>query len=309
MIRSHMSDGSRVSIVTANLNQGDYLEQALTSVLDQGYPDLEYIVIDGGSTDQSVDIIRRYSNRLAFWTSEPDRGQSHAINKGLARATGAIVGWLNADDLYLPGSLARVASTFAANADLGLLYGNCWIRDEASGLSRAWSGFRPAGLETLLAEANGIPQPSAFVRRSVLVRTGVLDESMHLAMDYDLWLRVYKHASVRSIDEPLSLIRDHPRTKTRRDAPGFVFEFIRALDQFYAGSDVPPAAWRVRSRAYARLYYAAAANVAVGEGKPLSAAPWLGRALRYDPRLVLRIPRALCRLARPEQKRHRQPTQ
>src|ERR1044071_1018124 len=99
-----MGHGLRVSIVSVNLNQGAYLEQAMRSVLDQNYPELEYIVMDGGSTDESVSIIRKYAARLAYWTSEPDRGQSHAINKGLARATGEVVGWLNADDFYLPGA-------------------------------------------------------------------------------------------------------------------------------------------------------------------------------------------------------------
>jgi glycosyltransferase involved in cell wall biosynthesis len=291
-----MGHGLRVSIVSVNLNQGAYLEQAMRSVLEQDYPELEYIVVDGGSTDESLNIIQKYAARLAYWTSEPDRGQSHAINKGLARATGEVVGWLNADDFYLPGALSRVAESFSLDPGVGLVYGSCVILDEASGSRTHWQGVRAPGLGPLLTDRNGIPQPSAFVRRSILEKTGPLDESMHLAMDYDLWLRIYKYAMAYFIDQPLSVVRDHPNTKTRRLASGFVGEFVRAVDRFYAGPDVPSEAWAYRRRAYARLYYAAAETAALTDRQPRTAAQLFWHAVRYDPRLLARVPRALAKV-------------
>src|SRR5882757_342896 len=113
----------RISIITPSYNQAAYIEQTICSVLGQGYSNLEYIIIDGGSTDGSVDIIRKYENRLAYWVSEKDRGQTHAINKGLERATGEIIGYLNSDDYYLDGALAGIADVFGRHPDLDLLHG------------------------------------------------------------------------------------------------------------------------------------------------------------------------------------------
>lgn len=285
-----------VTVVTPNLNQAAYLEEALRSVLLQDYPDLEYLVIDGGSRDGSVEVIRRYAPHLEYWTSEPDRGQSHALNKGLARATGEVVGWLNADDVYLPNTLKRVAMAFREDPELGLVYGDCLVLDERSGELRRWSGVGPPGCVALLVHGNGIPQPSAFVRRSVLERTGLLDESMHLAMDYDLWLRISKHTRARYLPEPLSVVRDHAATKTRRQAVEFVFEYVRAVDRFYAEPPVPAAARAVRNTAYARVYYACAEATGLRLRQPVQALGWFLRSLRHDPRLAFRAPRAMYKL-------------
>src|SRR5512134_129792 len=120
----------KISIVTPSFNQGKYLERTIRSVIEQDYPNLEYIIIDGGSTDESVEIIRKYEKHLAYWVSEPDRGQSHAINKGFDRATGEIFGWLNSDDWYVPGALKAVAEAFAANPEAGAVVGAGEMVDE-----------------------------------------------------------------------------------------------------------------------------------------------------------------------------------
>ena len=120
----------RITVITPSFNQAPYLEQAISSVLDQGYPNLEYIIIDGGSTDGSVDILRKFEGRLAYWVSEKDRGQGHAINKGLQRATGDIIAYLNSDDYYLEGTFARVADYFGCHPDVDLIHGRCRVVDE-----------------------------------------------------------------------------------------------------------------------------------------------------------------------------------
>src|SRR5690242_3711403 len=125
-----MSDLPKISIITPSFNQAAYIEQTIKSVLDQDYPNLEYIVIDGGSSDGSVEIIRKYENRIAFWVSEPDNGQAHAINKGLARATGDIIAYLNSDDYYLQGALKQVADLSNRRSDLDLLHGRCRVVDQ-----------------------------------------------------------------------------------------------------------------------------------------------------------------------------------
>jgi glycosyltransferase involved in cell wall biosynthesis len=155
--------GGLVSIVTPSFNQADYLEQTIQSVLAQDYPWIEYIIIDGASTDGSVEIIERYAGRLAWWVSEPDRGQAEAINKGLQRANGEIVAWLNSDDLYLPGAVSRAVAALQANHALGLVYGDALTID-AQGRPIHSLVFGEWGLEELI-RFRIICQPAVFMRR------------------------------------------------------------------------------------------------------------------------------------------------
>lgn len=180
------SGGLKVSIVTPSFNQGAYLEETIRSVLLQGYDDLEYIIIDGGSSDESVEIIRKYEPWLAYWVSEPDNGQSDAINKGFARATGQVMGWLNSDDVYAPGALHHVTRQFVADVECELVYGRGWYLDESSARTGACSWIRAYDRDLLLT-FNFILQPAAFWRRSLWERVGPLDASLNWAMDWE-WL-------------------------------------------------------------------------------------------------------------------------
>lgn len=175
----------RITIVTPNYNNGDTLERTMLSVLNQGYPNLEYIVVDGGSTDGSVEIIRKYEDRLAWWVSEPDSGQSEAINKGFARATGEIVNWLCSDDELLPGALEYVAGEFMANDDLDVLAGATEMVYSDHSRSSITRIPRQEHLRNL-PYSNPIQQPSCFYRRAIL-RDSALDEQLHFAMDRELW--------------------------------------------------------------------------------------------------------------------------
>ncbi len=177
-----------VSIITPSYNQAAYLEQTLRSVLEQSYPRIEYLVADGGSNDGSLEIIRRYADRLAWWVSEPDRGQADGINKGLQRAQGEIVAWLNSDDLYRPGAIAQAVEFFRVNPSIGLAYSDVESID-AAGERINIMRYGDWGLEDLL-HFKIIGQPGVFMRREVLEQAGLLDLSYQYLLDHQLWLRI-----------------------------------------------------------------------------------------------------------------------
>lgn len=188
------------SIVTPSFNQGRFIERAIRSVLDQrGDFDLEYLILDGGSTDDTISILRRYEDRLS-WVSERDEGQVDAINKGLRASRGDIVGWLNSDDVMLPGALDRVAAAFRAHPEVEWVHGRCEIIDKCDRSIRRWvsayKDFRARhhSFENLLTE-NYISQMTTFWRRRVHDEIGYLDSSLKLAFDYDLWLRLAKRGA------------------------------------------------------------------------------------------------------------------
>jgi glycosyltransferase involved in cell wall biosynthesis len=208
----------RISIVTPSFNQGSFLEATIRSVICQEYPDLEYIIIDGGSTDGSVEIIQKYEKQLAWWVSEKDRGQTHAINKGFAKATGQIMAWLNSDDLYSPGALRRVAETFARHPTADMITGGWLSYTSSTGriipVRPCGIGIRPTPAIMLRRNAY-FGQHSTFWRRELWDRVGPLNESLHFAMDHEFFLRcVLAGARVRLDSEMLAIFRQHASQKT-----------------------------------------------------------------------------------------------
>jgi len=191
-----VTDFPRVSIVTPSYNQARFLEATIQSVLAQDYPNLEYIIVDGGSTDGSVEIIRRYADRLAWWVSEPDRGQTDAINKGFAHASGEIFAWLNSDDTYEPGAVAEAAAFLAAHPQVGLVYGDASFID-AEGRVIGRFNARQTSLKRLRRGGVYIPQQAAFWRADLWHQVGPLDPSFYFAMDYDLWVRLAQVSEIR----------------------------------------------------------------------------------------------------------------
>ena len=222
-----MSLPPRISIITPSYNQADFLEQTIRSVLCQDVDELEYIIVDGGSTDGSVEIIRKYEEQLTWWVSEPDRGQAEAINKGLARSRGEIVAWLNSDDLYAPGALREAVKVLAEDQKLGMAYGNA-VSIDRNGRPLNDMAFDDWSLEGLAA-FNIICQPAVFMRRSTLQKTGFLDPNYHYLLDHHLWLRIAREAAIRHVPSVWAFARFHPAAKNVSQAAGFGQEALRIL--------------------------------------------------------------------------------
>jgi glycosyltransferase involved in cell wall biosynthesis len=236
-----MSDAKslpRITIITPSFNQAPFLEETIRSVLDQGYPNLQYGVIDGGSTDGSADIIQRYRDRLDFAVIEKDNGQTEAINKGLKRADGDIVGWLCSDDTLLPGSLNTLAKHFAQHPGDDWLAGAVRVIDIKGNPT---GKVRPSGTFTLpgvLLRSHerpfNLPQPGVFWRRSLHDELGLLDESLHYCMDFEFWLRLIESGRRPTlIDAELSTYRLHETSKSCAMPMGFTKEHVR-IETHYA---------------------------------------------------------------------------
>lgn len=222
-----------ISIVTPSFNQGQYLEETILSVLNQDYPALEFFIIDGGSTDGSVEIIKKYAHRLTYWESKPDRGQSHAINKGFRMASGEIVAWLNSDDLLAPGALKVVAQAWQQNPGVGLITGQTEIIDQAGKPTGNIFGSEPNVINSLLSSENPVSQPSTFFSTSALKEVGFLDETLHMSMDWDLWLRIGARFPMLFITKILSKSRTWEMTKTRTQLVRSGPEHIRIVKNFF----------------------------------------------------------------------------
>ena len=227
------SDLPRITIVTPSFNQAQFLERTIRSVLDQEYPDLEYLVMDGGSTDGSVEIIRRFAERLTYWTSGPDGGQAAAINAGWRMAHGEVLAWLNSDDVFLPGALSAVGHAFQEHPKAVLVYGQTQLVDpDGLLLGTVGSAYRQ---RTLLYSHQLIPQPSSFFRRSAVEAVGLLDESLHYSMDLDLLLRLSRMARPLMLQQTLAEATIHAEAKTTRDRAIAVAETYRVRRRYVRG--------------------------------------------------------------------------
>jgi len=203
-----------ISVITTSFNRARYITETIESVLSQKYPRLEYIVIDGGSTDGSVEILQRYSPQLAYWVSEPDRGEAHALNKGFARCTGDLVAWLNSDDVYLPGALSSVGAAYAANPE-GIIAGPVVNHWEATGREKViQQRLEMSAMLQFWSNEWSWHQPGIFFSRRALTQLGsLLDESLNYCMDYDLVLRLLRTCKVSMLNSPLVHFRVHESAK------------------------------------------------------------------------------------------------
>lgn len=227
----------KISIVTPSFNQGQYLEETILSVLNQRYPHVEYIIVDGGSTDASVEVIKHYEKHLAWWVSEKDRGQSHAINKGLERVTGDIVAYINSDDVFLPGAFDVVAKVFQENPQANWVCGSCILFGHADEACVKPASPVPGVPEWL--HFNRIPQQSSFWRCSLMDRVGLFEEKFRYVFDYEYWVR-FVHAGEQClpVDFPLAGFRLHGESKTVAEGSKFAAEEQTMREHYLA--KLPP---------------------------------------------------------------------
>jgi len=207
----------RITVVTPSYNQSKFIEATIQSVLDQRYANLEYIIIDGGSTDESVDVIRSYEKHLAYWVSEKDAGASHAIVKGFARATGTILAYLNSDDLYLPGSLEAVAEAMSDPA-VDVVYGNMYWVDTRGSIvgEQRQTPFMSMGY---LYGGSTLQQPATFWKKQLYIKCGEMDPSYRFAFDTDLFVRfALAGAKFKHINRPIASFRIHPESKSSNES-------------------------------------------------------------------------------------------
>ncbi len=205
----------RITIVTPSFNQGLFLEETIRSVLAQGYPRLEYIVLDGGSTDNSVEILTHYDRVITHWESKKDAGQADAINRGFGMATGSVLGWLNSDDIYLPGTLLSIARQFTAKPAAQLIYGEGWYIDESSKRIEPCRFVRRRFDRTYLVNRDPILQPAAFWRQELWTAVGPLNSRLNWVFDWEWFIRAYDLARFDYLPQHLAGYRVQPAAKTR----------------------------------------------------------------------------------------------
>ena len=206
----------KVSIITPSYNQGRYIKRTIESVLSQSYENIEYIIMDGGSSDNTVDILEQYNDKL-IWISEKDNGQTHAINKGINASSGEIIAYLNSDDVYLPGTIEKIVQEFNNRPDVDFLYGDFWgIDKDDNTLSKVKT--IPFDNNILIYDANFICQPASFYRKRLFDAIGLFDDSLHFLMDYEFFLRAAKRRCVIQLyPDYLAAIRFHDDCKTLSD--------------------------------------------------------------------------------------------
>lgn len=246
-----------ISLVTPSYNQGSTIQETIESVLGQDYPGLEYFVADGGSKDETVAILQSYGEQFQ-WVSEPDRGQSHAINKGWGRSQGEIIAWLNSDDLLAPGALPAVGRFFAEHPEIDGLYGDC---DYIDGSGEWLSAYptEPFDYPKLVASTiNYLPQPASFLRRRVLETAGGVDEALHYVMDFDLWLRAGLQHSFAYLPVRLASLRVYGAAKSVAGLDRMGDELVQIYRAYFQRPDLPVEIRALQSKALGMIYQRAA---------------------------------------------------
>jgi glycosyltransferase involved in cell wall biosynthesis len=253
-----------ISIVTPTLNQAGFIREAIDSVLAQEYPALEYLILDGGSTDGTLDILAAYTSNpssdqaLFKWRSAPDRGQTDAINRGWKESKGEILAWLNSDDFYYPGALRAVGEFFRDHPDVDLVYGDGLYVDAQGQALRPYPTSE-YNYQVLIREThNYIPQPSTFIRKRAFEAIGALDESLHYVMDLDCWMRVGLHGKGAYLPVRLAALRLHEGAKSVHRLGDFAHEMVKVYQRFFLRTDLPENIRRYERQSMSRIYLRAA---------------------------------------------------
>jgi glycosyltransferase involved in cell wall biosynthesis len=247
-----------VSIVTPSYNHGRFIRTTIESVLAQDYPHIEYIVMDGGSTDETASVVQDYASRLQF-ISEPDRGQSHAINKGFRQSRGSILFWLNSDDTILPGAVRRAVDALEENPRAGAVYGEGYLIDRDGRTTQRFPCTEPFNLWKLVYLSDYILQQTAYFRRAVLDEVGYVREDLHYAMDWDLLIRIGKRYPLHYIPEYMGCLREYPEAKSFAGGARRIREITAVLRE-HTGMKYPPGAIIYFLAAYQEIWSRALAS-------------------------------------------------
>lgn len=238
----HMPNGNawpKISIITPSFNQGQFIEETIRSVLLQGYPNLEYIIIDGGSKDDTFHIIKKYEKWLSYWVSEADKGQAQAINKGFRKSNGDILAWLNSDDTYMPNAFRRVAEIFLSINDIKMIYGDVNFIDKDSNFLKIFKTQQFDLISQIYT--NMVPQQASFWRKEIFDHVGFLDETYHHPFDNDFFIRVGTTCKVLYEPTLLANYRLHPQSKTEIASVTFFLEYLSILSKYFQRLDIPQA--------------------------------------------------------------------
>lgn len=246
------TDFPLVSVITPSYNQAEYLENTIKSVLAQDYSNIEYLVVDGGSTDGSRDIIHKYQSEMAWWVSEPDEGQASAINKGMAQAQGEIVAWLNSDDLYLPGAVSQAVEAFQSNPETGLVYGNA-VTIDGDGRPIKELIFPNWGLEDLIG-FRIICQPAVFMLHKLYKQVAGLDMNYHFMLDHHLWIRIGYLAHIEHVPALWAAARHHEAAKNVSQAADFGRETLEVFQWMQSQPELGPLVTQNKRKVRAGAY-------------------------------------------------------
>jgi len=242
----------KVSVITPSYNQAEYLEETIRSVLDQTYPDIEYIIIDGGSTDASVDIIRKYENRLKYWVSEPDAGQADAINKGFALASGEYLCWLNSDDVLFPDAISTVIGFLREHPEVGFAYGDI-LHGFTPETGLPWRGRAITHADMLTTFEIPVPQQGSIWKRSVLETVGTLNPQWQVVLDREFFLRIAESCVMAYVPVTLGFFRQHPKSKSVALQTRWLRELPVMYEEYFGRHDLPEAIFSLRGRALAMM--------------------------------------------------------
>jgi glycosyltransferase involved in cell wall biosynthesis len=275
-----MNEHPLVSIVTPSFNKGPYIEETLLSVRNQTYPRIEHIVIDGGSTDETLSILEKYSGDIVC-VSEPDKGQSDAINKGWKRARGDIIAYLNADDTYTSDAVRIVVKFLNEHPDVGLVYGDGILTDENGKFIQTYHAGE-FSLRDLIYCRDNILQPALFLRKAAYDRIGGIDENLHLAMDLDYWIRAGLHFRVAYIPTPLATAKIYGDAKSVALMHKYVSDYEHILEKVFADPHLPPELATEKNAVYNYVYTKGGLDY-IHLGMVKDGLRYLWKALRMNP--------------------------
>ena len=277
----------KVTIVTPSFNQGNFLEETIRSVLLQDYPNLEYVIIDGGSTDNSIEIIRKYERWLAYWVSEHDGGQADAINKGFINSKGEYLGWLNSDDILYPSAISRVVNAFRSEPNIEMIYGDIDQGQSYDLGVEPLHGEQIEFSEMLRTLKVPIPQQGSLWKRSVIERVGSLDARWHVVLDREFYIRVAKSSQVRYIPVKLGFFRNHEHSKSISQASLWLTELPEMYQDLFERSDLPDSLKKFKDETMGAVFLACA-SITHQTGNKGSVVRYIMKALKADPLIMFR---------------------